>query len=88
MSTSGIALILMLALGFGYVYRKKRAAVKAERGGMFKGCLPLMASCRIVQDDVNFPTLTGTYRGHRVRVEAIPDYVGFRKLPPCGFLSP
>ena len=81
---------LALAALFGAVlwgmYRRRRAAVKAGRAGLFDACLSLFDSYRVTQDDIDFPVLTGRYRGHPVRLEALVDDIALRKLPSLWLL--
>lgn len=81
-----IALATLFVFILWLMHRRHRASVKAERAAMFDACLPLMKSYQIVQDNVNFPVLTGIYRGHNFRVEPLADHVGFRKIPSLWLL--
>jgi hypothetical protein len=70
----------------GWMHYRHRNAVKAERAAMFNGCLEMFKAPLVVQDDVNFPVLTGNYRGYEVKLEPIADHVAFRKLPSLWML--
>lgn len=86
MRVDAIALTVLFVLVLGLIYRRNRASIKAERAAMFAACLPLVENYRLVQDDMNFPVLTGTYRGHDLRAEPVADHVGFRKIPSLWLL--
>jgi hypothetical protein len=64
-----------------WLYRRDRERFRRLRGGFFTACLGLFEQYRVVQDDVDFPVLTGRYRGHEVRLEPIVDHMTMRKLP-------
>lgn len=76
-----IALGAFLAVILWYMYRRHRRAVRFERRAMYDDCLELFESYRITQDDVAYPVLSGRYRGHRIKLNPIPDYMAFRKIP-------
>lgn len=82
--------LLALALAFLVIlramHRRHRAALKARRARVFDACLPLFESCRVTQDDVDFPMLTGWYDGYRVRLRPVVDHVAVRKLPSLWLL--
>ena len=63
-----------------------RRRVKARRAAMFDQCKPLLSEVSVSQDDVDFPVLTGRYRGVSVKLEPIADHVGYRKLPSLWLL--
>jgi len=62
-------------------HRHSRNSIRELRRAMFDDCIPLLDHHKLEQDDVNFPVLSGTYRGYQVRLEPIIDQVVFRKLP-------
>ena len=64
-----------------WLYRRDRERYRRLRGGFFAASLDLFEQYRVVQDDVDFPVLTGRYRGHEVRLEPIVDHLTMRKLP-------
>lgn len=64
-----------------WLYRRDRERYRRLRGAFFAACLDLFEQYRVVQDDVDFPVLTGRYRGHEVRLEPIVDHLTMRKLP-------
>lgn len=55
--------------------------VKRERGALFGGVAHLFDDAKVRQDGINYPTLTGGYRGYPIKVEAMVDSLAFRKLP-------
>jgi hypothetical protein len=63
-----------------------RRRVKARRAAMFDQCKQLFSDVSVSQDDVNFPVLTGCYRGLPVKLEPVADHVGYRKLPSLWLL--
>jgi hypothetical protein len=63
------------------LYRRERAQERRKRARFFIGCLDLFQTYRVVQDAIAYPVLTGTYRGHDVRLEPIVDHMAWRKLP-------
>lgn len=67
--------------GLTWLYRRDRERHRRLRGGFFSLSLDLFERYRVVQDDVDFPVLTGRYRGHEVRLEPIIDHLTMRKLP-------
>lgn len=58
-----------------------RRRVKSSRAAAFDGCTGALSSCRIVQDDVDYPVLTGEYRARSIELRLIADHVGYRKVP-------
>lgn len=55
--------------------------VREDRGSLFDAVAGLFDNVRVHQDGLNFPVLTGAYRGHPIRLEPVVDTVAFRKLP-------
>ncbi len=76
-----LALVAAAVIGLIWLYRRDRERARRLRGGFFTACLDLFDSYRVVQDAVDFPVLTGKYRGHEVRLEPIVDHLTLRKLP-------
>ncbi len=76
-----LALVALALLALAWLYRRDRRRYRALRGGFFNQCLDLFESYRVVQDDVDFPVLTGRYRGRDVRLEPVVDHLSLRKLP-------
>jgi hypothetical protein len=81
-----LALTLVFLAVLWFMHRRHRAAVKAQRASVFEACLPLFESYRVTQDDIDFPVLTGRYRGYPVRLQPIVDHVAVRKLPSLWLL--
>lgn len=73
-AAGGLILLILL-------YRRERAAERKKRARFFAGCLDLFQTYRVVQDDVAYPVLAGTYQGYDVRLEPIVDHMAWRKLP-------
>jgi hypothetical protein len=76
-----IALAAVLVAILVYMYRRDRRRLRDNRAAMYEDCAHLFDEPRVVQDDVNFPVLTGRYRGYGVKLEPIADYLAFRKIP-------
>lgn len=65
----------------GLQHWRQRAAAADARRGVFEECLPLIEFAQIEQQGAHFPSLTGRYRGKRIRLDAIVDSASVRKLP-------
>lgn len=76
----GVLACLALA-GLVWAARHDHVRFRRQRGGLFEECGDLFDAYRVEQDGVDFPTLSGTYAGHRVLLEPIVDHVTFRKIP-------
>jgi len=76
-----LAVTAAALIALTWLYRRDRERYRRLRGGFFAACLDLFEQYRVVQDDVDFPVLTGRYRGHEVRLEPIVDHLTMRKLP-------
>jgi hypothetical protein len=76
-----LALCLLAAAVLWLIYRRDRARKKAVRGSYFDDCRSLFGDCRVVQRDIEFPSLDGIYEGQRVRLEPVIDHMAVRKLP-------
>jgi hypothetical protein len=76
-----MAVLLLAALVLPWLYRRDARRQRQQRAALFSQCLELFQSYRVTQQGADFPTLEGTYRGHRVRLEAILDTVAWRKIP-------
>jgi hypothetical protein len=81
-----ILAVLFLAV-LVVMHRRHRAQLKAERGALFEQVLGMLDGYRIEQDDVNFPVLSGRYRGFEVKLEPVVDHVAVRKLPSLWLLA-
>lgn len=62
------------------------ARTKKSRANILNSVLPLLDTYRVTQDGSDFARLEGTYRGHKFKIELIPDMVGLRKLPSLWLL--
>jgi hypothetical protein len=60
---------------------RQRSAVRAARGAIYDDCTGLIESPRIEQHGTQFPSLQGSYEGKRIRLDALIDSAGMRKLP-------
>jgi hypothetical protein len=56
-------------------------SVKAERGAVLDGILPLFSEAEVSQDGIGFPSLSGRYDGERVKLELVVDALALRELP-------
>jgi hypothetical protein len=71
------ACIVTLAL----MYRRNRSAVQAKRAAMFAPAYELFDTYQVTQDRIDYPTLTGTYRGRAFHLDMVVDTLTFRKIP-------
>jgi hypothetical protein len=76
-----VALAAGLLLVLGLQHWRQRAAAAAARREMYEECLPVIKLAQIEQHGTQFPSLTGVYRGKRIRLDAIVDSASLRKLP-------
>ena len=76
----------VVVLLISWMHLRHRERVKKNRASMFEACKHVFGDAEIVQDDVNFPVLTGHYRNYPVKLTPIADHVGFRKLPSLWLL--
>src|SRR6516162_6342562 len=81
-----LAVTAAALIALTWLYRRDRERFRRLRGGFFSTCLDLFEHYRVVQNDVDFPVLTGRYRGHEVRLEPIVDHLTMRKLPSASAL--
>jgi hypothetical protein len=81
-----VALVALALLALALAYRRDRTRLRRARGRYFEDCLSLFARPTLSQDDVDFPTLEGAYRGRRVRLQPLVDHVAVRKLPSLWLL--
>lgn len=82
-----LALAAVLVAILVLMYRRDRRRLRDSRAAMYEDCAYLFDDVRIVQDDVNFPVLTGRYRGFGIKLEPIADYMAFRKIPSLWLLA-
>ncbi|MGH3345267.1 MAG: hypothetical protein ACRDPK_20850 [Carbonactinosporaceae bacterium] len=55
--------------------------VRRERGRLFDRVMHLLDDARLHPDGLGFPTLTGSFHGHPVRLAPLVDTLAMRKLP-------
>ncbi|WP_214366822.1 hypothetical protein [Pseudonocardia sp. H11422] len=60
--------------------------VRCERRQLFADVAHLLGDSQLHPDGLGYPVLTGTYRGHPVRLRPIVDTVTLRKLPSLWLL--
>jgi len=82
-----LALAALLVAVLWYMYRRDRRRIRDSRAAMYEDCAALFEESQVVQDDVNFPVLTGIYHGYRIKLEPVADYVAFRKIPSLWLLA-
>lgn len=82
-----LALVAVLVAILVHMYRRDRKRLRQSRAAMYDDCAYLFDDVRIAQDDVNFPVLTGRYRGYGIKLEPIADYMAFRKIPSLWLLA-
>jgi hypothetical protein len=70
----GLAVLVML-------YRRDRRLLRARRAKFFDLCLDLFQSYRVTQKGPTFPLLSGRYRDHEVRLQALIDNMAWRRVP-------
>lgn len=58
-----------------------RRGIKRSRAAVYENCLSLFTSYQVTQDDVDYPVLSGQFKGHRIELKLIADHVGYRKVP-------
>ncbi|CAM2170354.1 conserved hypothetical protein [Paraburkholderia sacchari] len=80
-SASATAFVVFIAVTLAILNRRARESIRIQRRKLFDGCFALFDRATLTQDDVAFPVLTGSYRGHSVRIEPLVDQVVFRQVP-------
>ena len=73
---SGAGLAVLVA-----IYRRNRTAVRLRRAALFAPAYDLFDAYKVTQDRLDYPTLSGEYRGRKFHLDAIIDTLTFRKLP-------
>jgi hypothetical protein len=63
------------------MHRRNRAAVRLKRSALFARTYELFDAYRVTQDRLDYPILTGEYRGCTFHVDAVVDTLTVRKLP-------
>jgi hypothetical protein len=76
-----IAAALFGAAALFLLQRHERGNKRRTRGAFFGACLDLLQSYRVTQETVDYPVLTGQYRGYDIRLEPVIDHMAWRKLP-------
>ena len=75
------ALLLLAVIALPWLYRRDARRQRQQRAQLFSQCLELFQTYRVTQLGADFPSLEGSYRGFRVRLEPILDTVAWRKIP-------
>ncbi|MBL8710780.1 MAG: hypothetical protein JNL25_16425 [Rhodospirillaceae bacterium] len=73
---AGLVLVVLIAL-----YRRERQQRRRQRSQVFAPAYDLFDSYRVEQSGVEFPVLSGRYRGHAFLIDTVIDTMTFRKLP-------
>src|SRR5689334_3206589 len=76
--------LLAAAIGLGVILAlsaRERAKARQARAGIFQDCLGLFEQASVAMGEDGFPRLDGRIAGRRVRIDAIPDTLTFRRLP-------
>lgn len=60
---------------------KEHAALRTSRRNLLDACAKHLTGPTIVHGHDDFPKLSGTYAGHRLHVDLIPDTMTIRRLP-------
>jgi len=81
-----LSLILLIFGALYYTHRRKRAAVKAEQGRMFDGCISLFENHSLTLNDIEYPVMRGRYKGHDFTLKPIEDDLAFRTIPSLWLL--
>lgn len=76
-----LALACAALLVLAWQYRRDREHQRKVRGGFFADCHAVLEFSKVTQDDLQFPVLTGRYKGLDVKLEPIVDDMTVRKLP-------
>lgn len=64
-----------------FIWHRDRLRTSNQRARMFDRCLSLFDQPHTTQRNGEFPSLTGNYRCQTFALAAIPDTVGYRKIP-------
>ncbi|MDQ4127886.1 MAG: hypothetical protein M3151_08090 [Actinomycetota bacterium] len=83
-------LLVWLFAGLGlltFLQARHVRKVKRERGGLFDEVEHLFFGAEVHQDGINYPKLTGEYRGYPIKLEPVVDSLTFRKLPVLWLVS-
>jgi hypothetical protein len=74
---SALALVCLLV----GLYARDHQRSRTRRAVLFTDCLDLFDAYKVIQSDVDYPTLRGRYCGFDVRLEPVLDDIACRKLP-------
>ncbi len=89
MSTRLIAVLTITVLAavlMWHFQRQHNRAVRRRRRAMFDEVMPLLTESRLNQQNLDFPSLEGTYHGYQVRLRPLDDHLGYRKIPSLWLL--
>ena len=85
MSASTWFIVLALAAAgiaaLAIMHRRNRTAVRSRRAALFAPAYDLFSAYRVTQHGIDYPLLTGQYRGWSFHIDAIVDTLTVRKLP-------
>jgi hypothetical protein len=82
MSTVAALIAVLAAVAvLGRLQLRHARRIRRDRGMLFDPVRKLFDDVRTHRDGPDYPVLTGTYRGHRIRLEPALDTLTFRKLP-------
>lgn len=77
-----IALVACVAIVYlAHQYSRDRKRQRSLRGELFRDCMNLFSTCKVVQDGLLFPVLIGRYKRFNVKLEPVLDDMTIRKLP-------
>ena len=76
-----IAVVLMW-----HFQRQHNRVERRRRRSMFDQVVPLLKESRLDQQNMDFPSLDGIYRGYQVRLRPLDDHLGYRKVPSLWLL--
>jgi hypothetical protein len=84
MPAEAIWIVIAAAVGIAtlaVMYRRNRMIVRHRRGAIFAPAYELFDSYQATQGGIDYPSLTGQYRGRQFHLDAIVDTLTFRKVP-------
>lgn len=76
-----VAMTVAAIAVLGAMHRRSRAAARSRRSAVFAPAYELFDSYQVTQRGVDYPVLSGRYRGRTFQLDAITDTLTFRRLP-------
>lgn len=78
--TAWLLLLVMMAASLFWQFRHVRAVGRGRRA-VLERVQGLLDEPKITQKGIGYPSMTGSYRGHPVRVHLVADNLTLRRLP-------